>query len=87
VFQAMLARTSVFESVGRLNPAFRGSEDSDWFARALECRTALEVLPAIVVYRRFHTANISRDHVALRAGVLNAVHASLLRRRSTREAL
>jgi glycosyltransferase involved in cell wall biosynthesis len=84
VFQAMLARTSVFESVGRLNPAIHGAEDSDWFSRALACRITLEVLPEIVVYRRFHSTNMSRDDAVRRTGLLNAVHAALLRRRSER---
>lgn len=85
VFQAMLARSSVFESVGRLNPALSCSEDSDWFARALACGAALEVIPESVVYRRFHSANMSRDAATLRVGVLDAVHAALQRRRDTRE--
>lgn len=81
VFQAMLARRSVFESVGRLNPAFHLSEDSDWFRRALDCGTILEVLPKTLVYRRFHLANTSRNQQALRAGLVDVVHAALLRRR------
>lgn len=85
VFQAMLARRSVFEKVGRLNPAFRVSEDSDWFRRALDCGVVLEVLPETLVYRRFHSANTSRNQEVLRAGLVDVVHAALLRRRNARE--
>ena len=84
VFQAMLARASVFDSVGRLDPAFRVSEDSDWFSRASACGVAMEMMPEIVVYRRFHSANISRDQGALRGGLLDVVHAALLRSRAKR---
>ena len=83
-FQAMLARASVFETVGRLDPAFRVSEDSDWFSRAVACGVAMEVMTEIVVYRRFHSANTSRDQTTLRAGLLDVVHAALLRSRATR---
>ena len=84
VFQAMLARRSVFEIVGRINPALRISEDSDWFSRAQACGTAMEIIPETVVYRRFHSANISRNQNALRTGLLDVVHAALLRNRGAR---
>ena len=79
VFQAMLARASVFESVGRLDSTIHGAEDADWFSRALTGGIALELLPDVVVYRRFHSMNMSRDDAVLRKGLLDAVHAALLR--------
>lgn len=84
VFQAMLARRSVFDIVGRIDPRLRISEDSDWFSRAQACGTVMEIIPETVVYRRFHSANISRNQNALRAGLLEVVHAALLRNRSAR---
>ena len=84
VFQAMLARRSVFDVVGRIDPRRRISEDSDWFSRAQACGTVMELIPETVVYRRFHSANISRNQKALRAGLLDVVHAALLRNRGAR---
>jgi len=87
VFQAMLARASVFDIVGRIDPALRISEDSDWFSRAQACGTPMEIIPETVVYRRFHSANMSRNQNVLRPGLLDVVHAALLRNRGARQDL
>lgn len=82
VLQATLARRGVFDRVGRFDPALRMGEDTDWFARAQDARIPLGVMPEVLVYRRFHRGNTTRDYAARRAASLDVVHAALLRRRS-----
>jgi len=56
----LLARRSVFETVGRFNPSLRHADKTEWFSRALEKRAVLELLPEVLVYRRLHRTNLSR---------------------------
>jgi glycosyltransferase involved in cell wall biosynthesis len=80
--QTLLARRSVFETIGQFNPSLRHAEKTDWFSRALERGAVLEVLPEVLVYRRLHQTNVSRTQgSASRDEYLKLVKASLDRRR------
>lgn len=80
--QALLARRSVFETVGKFNPDLRHAEKTDWFLRASEKGAVLELLPDILVYRRFHETNASRSlGSASRDEYVQLLKASLDRRR------
>lgn len=84
LMQTLLARRSVFETVGHFNPELKHSEKTDWFLRALEKGLVLEMLPDVLVYRRLHETNASRSHTlasASRDEYLKLVKASLDRRR------
>jgi len=59
--QALLARRAVFETVGLFDNTLRYEDAKDWFLRAAECGTVMELLPDVLVYRRLHRANISRE--------------------------
>lgn len=80
--QAMMVRRHVFETVGLFNEDLRVGEDSDWFLRASDCGAVLEVLPDVLVQRRFHQQNLSRQRRAVRDHLVDAVARSLRRRRS-----
>lgn len=56
----MLARRSVFERVGRFDERLMQGSSLDWFLRAFELGTVVEVLPDVLVYRRLHSSNLSR---------------------------
>jgi glycosyltransferase involved in cell wall biosynthesis len=75
---ALLARRALFDKVGVFDAALRLSEDTDWFLRAVEKGVVMEILPDVLVYRRWHRTNISRSS---RHVLLKAVKASLDRRR------
>jgi glycosyltransferase involved in cell wall biosynthesis len=59
--QTLLARRSTFEKVGHFNASLHHAEKTDWFLRALERGAILELLPEVLVYRRFHQTNTSRS--------------------------
>jgi len=82
VTQAMMARRRVFETVGPFDEKLRVGEDTDWFLRASDCGAVLEVLPDVLVRRRFHEGNLSRQRAAIRDHLVDAVARSLRRRRS-----
>lgn len=80
--QALLARRAVFETVGLFDTALRYEDAKDWFLRAAERGTVMELLPDVLVYRRLHRANISREKaIAGPVELLQIVKASLNRRR------
>lgn len=85
VMQTMLARRQAFEKVGPLNPALRYGEDTDWFIRARDAGLAIELMPDVLLLRRFHANNLtrSRGNAALKSGILDMVQSSLARRRQT----
>jgi hypothetical protein len=79
--QALLARRAVFDAVGLFDTALRYEDAKDWFLRAAERETVMELLPDVLVYRRLHRANISREKaIASPVELLQIVKASLNRR-------
>lgn len=85
VMQTMLARRQSFEKAGPLNPALRYGEDTDWFIRARDSGLEIELIPDVLLYRRFHANNLtrSRGNAVLKSGILDMVQSSLARRRRT----
>jgi len=83
VLQTMLARRSAFEKIGVLNPALRFGEDTDWFIRARDAGIALELMPDALLFRRFHSSNLtrSRGNAVLKSGILDMIQSSIERRR------
>lgn len=82
VTQAMMARRHVFDTIGPFNEDLRVGEDTDWFLRAFDRGAFLDVLPDVLVLRRFHEGNLSRQRAAIRDQLVDAVARSLRRRRS-----
>lgn len=58
VLSAMVRR-SIFEELGGFDPSFTHSEDMDFMFRLRERGVRIEVLPEIVLYRRFHGNNLT----------------------------
>jgi glycosyltransferase involved in cell wall biosynthesis len=80
--QALLARRAVFETVGLFDTTLRYEDAKDWFLRAAERGTVIELLPEVLAYRRLHRTNISREKAtASPIELLQIVKASLNRRR------
>lgn len=60
--QTVVVRRTSFERVGYLNESLRPvGEDTDWFVRAREAGLVTEMLDDVLVYRRMHQHNISRN--------------------------
>jgi glycosyltransferase involved in cell wall biosynthesis len=81
LIQTMLARRAVFDRVGLFDPGLRIAEDTDWFARARDRGAVLELLPEVLVRRRLHHGNTSRDTPLMMNNLVDAVWGSLQRRR------
>jgi len=78
----LLARRTVFDTVGQFNPTLWHSNTTDWFLRAAEHGVFVGLLPEVLTYHRLHHANLSRlGASASREEHLQLVKASLDRRR------
>lgn len=61
---ALLARRSVFEAVGPFETRWHHIHDTDWFIRAGDAGIVSELVPEVLVLRRFHGENRSRTGAA-----------------------
>jgi glycosyltransferase involved in cell wall biosynthesis len=78
----LLARRSVFDTVGQFNPALWHSDATEWFLRATEHGAVVELLPEVLTYHRLHHSNLSRrEGEACRQEFVQLVKGSLERRR------
>lgn len=78
----LLARHTLFDTVGPFNTTLWHGDATDWFLRAAEGGAVIELLPNVLTYHRMHTANLSRRMAAASQDeYLRIVKASLDRRR------
>lgn len=83
LLQSLLCRRATFDTVGRFDPALRTGEDTDWFLRAADAGTVMEVLDAVLVRRRFHPDNMTRHAGdALQDNLFRVLKASVRRRKT-----
>jgi glycosyltransferase involved in cell wall biosynthesis len=83
ILSAMLRR-SVFDAVGGFDESFTHSEDMDLLFRLRERGVPIEVLPDVVLYRRFHGANLTRSAPAT-SPLLRSLRQKLERERAASE--
>ena len=60
ITQTLFARRGVFDSVGLFNVALAHGDSMEWFLRAAQKGTVMELLPNVLSYRRLHSENRSR---------------------------
>ena len=81
IMETLLARREVFAVVGPFRTDLSTAEDVDWYARAHDAGVVSAVLPQIVLHKRVHNANISLQSTENNRNLLQAVRASLQRKR------
>jgi glycosyltransferase involved in cell wall biosynthesis len=70
----ILARRSLFETIGGFVASLEIASDIDWFARVKDAHVALAVVPEVLLDKRVHGANLS-----LQQEGINRYHRELLR--------
>ena len=78
----MLARRSIFESVGLFDPDLAIATDSDWFARLLDNKVSCEIISDVVLFKRIHEGNISRNLAKYRAETYQVIRSSAKRKKN-----
>jgi glycosyltransferase involved in cell wall biosynthesis len=81
VAQTLLARRALFESVTQFNTGLKHGDAQEWFLLAAEAGAVMEILPDVLVYRRLHRENMSREVSRSHEDHLRIIKASLDRRR------
>jgi glycosyltransferase involved in cell wall biosynthesis len=82
VTQALMARRSLFDRVGGFNTELKNADAADWFMRADAQGAVSELLPDVLVRRRLHPGNRTRQLGSnSRDEYLRLLKASLVRRR------
>jgi glycosyltransferase involved in cell wall biosynthesis len=78
----LIARRSLFDTVGLFNPDLPHGDSTDWFLRAAESGAVTELLPDVLLERRLHPDNRSRIRAgASREQYLRILKLSLERKR------
>jgi glycosyltransferase involved in cell wall biosynthesis len=82
VTMTMLARRSVFASIGTFDESLWHTDAGDWFVRAAQHGAVVELFPDVLVSHRMHHTNLSRRYgPASRAEFVRLVKRSLDARR------
>jgi glycosyltransferase involved in cell wall biosynthesis len=61
VSTAMMVRATAFNKVGLFNPRLRRMDTAEWFIRAREAGVKFHNIDAVLVRRRLHQSNLSRE--------------------------
>jgi glycosyltransferase involved in cell wall biosynthesis len=78
---ALLAKRSAFEVIGLFDPQYRIGTDSDWFFRARDAGLSWVIVDDVILFRRIHAQNQSRDSANSTKDLLKLVRASVHRRK------
>jgi glycosyltransferase involved in cell wall biosynthesis len=81
---SMLARASVFATVGGFDEQLRQCEDIDWLARVKDAGIQAGSIDRVVLRYRIHAANTSRDTSANKATLLRVLRDSVRRQQESR---
>lgn len=84
-FGCALIRKSVFDKVGLLSESMRLAEDWDWFTRAREARIRFIMHKNVVLNRRLHDRNLTREASNAPNFVMEMIRRSIDRRRTTQD--
>ncbi len=78
---ALLVKREALDKVGLFDPLYRTGEDTEWFFRARDSGISISVTPAVLLSRRFHSANLSHSAQASSQRMIDIIRNSVQRRR------
>ncbi|HEY9644828.1 MAG TPA: glycosyltransferase [Chroococcidiopsis sp.] len=81
IMETLVARKSVFQSVGLFNEAYQLAEDVDWYARAKDLQIPMAVIPEVLLHKRVHDHNSSSNAQVSNQALLQALRQSIQRQR------
>jgi glycosyltransferase involved in cell wall biosynthesis len=84
--ETLVARKSLFERIGKLDPSFHVSEDVEWFVRANDHGVPHAVIHKMLLIVRIHGTNMGLNApAAQRSLLLKALRQSIERKRTQRQ--
>jgi glycosyltransferase involved in cell wall biosynthesis len=81
IMETLVARRRVFDRVGLFDPRFRTAEDVDWYARANDRGVPMTIVEEVLLHKRVHDANASASAETNTPEMLQALRASVARKR------
>jgi glycosyltransferase involved in cell wall biosynthesis len=82
IMETLVVRKSLFDTIGTFTPQLSTAEDVDWFARAQDCGFPMAIIPHVLLHKRVHDANISLNLLENNHNLLQALRASIDRKRA-----
>lgn len=61
--ETLMVRKALFDRIGGFDPGFVVAEDVDWFARAIDSRIEMAVVPEVLLYKRVHAESTVNTHL------------------------
>jgi len=85
VMETVVARRSLFETVGGFDTSFSVSDDVDWFVRTHDHNVPMAVIPKVLLHKRVHDANVtwSTPTTLVHQHLLKALRDSVHRKRDS----
>ncbi len=77
----LVVRKSLFREVGRFNSDYAIGCDAEWFLRAQDLGIPCSCIPKVLLFKRLHSTNLSRNISVNRREIFMIVKQSLDRRR------
>jgi glycosyltransferase involved in cell wall biosynthesis len=81
-FVSAMIRTELLRAVGGFDPSYRFAEDRDLFVRLREHGVRIEVIPEVLLFRRFHGENMNFRLRPQKHPLLRSLKAKLDRERT-----
>ena len=82
IMETLVARKTLFEAIGKLNPEYTVAEDVDWFSRAKDHNVPVAVMPEVLLYKHIHNTNLSLNSSVNNQNLLKILRNSIERRRN-----
>jgi glycosyltransferase involved in cell wall biosynthesis len=78
---AMLIHSAVFSDIGLFDPAYALGADTDWLGRLVDAKINTRVFDQIVLHKRVHGKNLTRDIDRVQSELLLALRMKIARGR------
>jgi glycosyltransferase involved in cell wall biosynthesis len=82
IMETLVARKSLFDKIGKLNPNFTVAEDVDWFARANDLKVPKAAIDRVLLHKRVHNTNLSLTSSVNNQNLLKLLKQSIERKRN-----
>lgn len=76
----LMVKRAIFDQIGLFNPEIAISSDADWFARANDAQVPTHTLAQVLLERRIHQANQSRQSKQIHKELFQLLHNSIKRK-------
>ncbi len=86
IMESLVARRSLFDSLGKFDINLPIANDADWFTRANDYKIPTAIIPQVLLHKRVHDTNLSMNVETNNRDLLKLLKASIDRKRHLDEA-